>query len=100
MKLMALGLAGAGRNLTPETFGLGLARLCNPCSRSNPLLPLNRLYPGHWTNLSGFTLVRFNPDKPDPTAPPDNTGAAPKGYFDFLEQGKRYGDRITDRDGV
>jgi hypothetical protein len=95
-KLLALGMAGAGRNLTPETFGQGLAAVCNPCARSDKRLPLNRLYPGHWTNLDGFTLVKYNPNKPDPTAPPDNTGNAPMGYFDFLEGGKRYGLRITD----
>ena len=32
-----------------------------------------------------------------PTAPPDNQGKQPVGYFDFLENGKRYGLRITDR---
>ena len=31
-------VAGAGPNLTPQTFGEGLARVCNPCVRSDPLL--------------------------------------------------------------
>jgi hypothetical protein len=62
------------------------------------LLPLHRLAPGHYTDLSGFTLVKYNPNKPDPTAPKDQSGNAPMGYFDFLEGGKRYGLRITDPD--
>jgi hypothetical protein len=95
-KVAALGMAGAGRNLNPTTFGEGLARLCNPCPRSNRLLPLHRLAPGHYTDLAGFTLVKYNPNKPDPTAPKDQAGNAPVGYFDFLEGGKRYGLRITD----
>jgi hypothetical protein len=96
MRTVAMGLAGAGRNLTPETFGQGLGRICNPCPRANRLLPLERLHPGHWTNREGFTLMRFNPDKADHTSPPDNTGRPQMGYFDFLENGKRYGRRITD----
>jgi hypothetical protein len=97
-KVLALGMAGAGPNLTPETFGLGLQRLCDPCTRSNDKLPRVRLRPGHYTHLDGFTLVRWNPNKADPTSPPDNTGAPAQGYFDFLEGGKRYGLRITDPD--
>ena len=97
-KVAALGMAGAGRNLTPTTFAEGLARLCNPCPRTDPLQPLQRLGPGKYTHLSGFTLVKYNPDKPDPTAPKDASGNAPMGYFDFLEGGRRYGLRITDPD--
>jgi hypothetical protein len=95
-KLLALGLAGAGPNLTPETFGQGLQRLCDPCPRASDKLPLMRLKPGHYTHLDGFTLVRWNPNKADPASPPDSNGNPPQGYFDFLENGKRYGLRITD----
>lgn len=97
-KLLAIGMAGAGRNLTPETFGDGLARLCTPCPRADPLLPLNIVYKGHYANREGFTLVRWNPSKPDPTSPPNPDGSPQSGYFDFIEDGKRYGLRITDPD--
>lgn len=95
-KIMAIGMAGAGRNLTPTTFAQGLARLCNPCPRSDPLQPLERIYPGHYANKEGFTLAKWNPDKNDPTSPPDSNGNPPKGYFEFIENGKRYGLRISD----
>jgi hypothetical protein len=97
-KVIALGMAGAGPDLNPTTFGQGLAKLCGPCSQSDPLLPIERYDPanGHYTNWFGFTLMKYDPNKVDPTAPRDNSGAQPKGYFDFLENGKRYGERITD----
>lgn len=95
-KLLALGMAGAGRNLTPETFAEGLARLCNPCPRADRLQPLRRAGPGNWADLEGFTLVKWNPDKPCHVCTPDRNGNPPKGYFDFIENGKRYGLRITD----
>jgi hypothetical protein len=96
-KLLAIGLAGAGRNLNPATFGQGLQALCNPCPRANALLPFER-FNGLPTNREGFTLVKWNPNKDDPIDPPDNQGKPKKGYFDFIENGKRYGLRITDPD--
>jgi len=97
-KLLAIGMAGAGRNLNPTTFGQGLALLCKPCPRSDALLPLITVYPGHWTNREGFTLVKWNPNKPNYIDRPDANGQPKQGYFDFIENGKRYGLRITDPD--
>jgi hypothetical protein len=97
-KLLAIGMAGAGRNLNPTTFGQGLGLLCKPCPRTDALLPLITVYPGHWTNREGFTLVHWNPNKPNYIDPPDSNGNPKKGYFDFIENGKRYGLRITDPD--
>lgn len=97
-KTLAMGMAGAGPNLTPLTFGQGLARVCSPCPRANPLLPLEILGPDHPTNRDGFTLVKWNPNKPCPICKPDGEGNPTMGYFDFPEKGKRYGRRITDPD--
>jgi len=97
-KTLALGMAGAGPTLTPETFAEGLQRVCNPCPRSDPLLPLETYQPGKPLNLDGFTLVKWNPNKPCPICPPDAEGNQPVGYFDFLEDGKRYGRRISEPD--
>ena len=97
-KLLALGLAGAGPDLNPTTFAHGLNLLCDPCARANALLPLMIVPPGHYTNREGFTLTRWDPNKPDVYDPPGNNGQPKAGYFDFLENGKRYLLRITDPD--
>lgn len=97
-KLLALGLAGAGPNLTPATFAQGLHTLCDPCARASVKLPLMTIPPGHFTNRIGFTLTRWDPNLPDYYDPPDNQGNPKKGYFRFLEGGKRYLLRISDLD--
>jgi ABC-type branched-subunit amino acid transport system substrate-binding protein len=88
--LMAMGLAGAGRNLTPITMGQGLQRLCNPCPRGDPNGPLWVAYPGHPEMFSDFTVARYNANKPDPTSAPGSNGSRPTGYWDFPENGRRY----------
>lgn len=95
-KLLAMGLAGAGPDLTPETFAQGLYTLCNPCHRNSPLDRLERVAPGDPTDIEGFTLVKWNPDKPCHVCRPDGNGNPPAGYFDFLEDGRRYGLTIRD----
>lgn len=99
-KLAALGMAGAGPDLTPTTFGQGIARLCDPCYRSNPLLPLFEAYPGHYANRLGFTLVKWDPNKADPIDTRNSNGQQPQGYFDFLENGKRYLATISQPDNL
>lgn len=95
-KLLALGLAGAGPNLTPETFAQGLYSLCNPCHRDGPLDRLERITPDDPTDIEGFTLVKWNPDRSCIPCRPDANGDPPAGYFDFLEDGKRYGRTIRE----
>jgi len=97
-KLLALGMAGAGPNLTPQTFAQGLYTLCNPCHQDSPLDRLERITPDDPTDIEGFTLVKWDPDRICTPCKPDANGNAPAGYFDFLEDGKRYG--LTIRDPV
>jgi hypothetical protein len=100
MFLLAVGMAGAGPNLTPQTFAAGLTKLCAACPRKSKLEQLSLMGPGpaNYTTRYGFTLIKYNPNKDDIMDPPDQTGKLKKGYFDFIEGGKRYGLRITDPD--
>lgn len=89
--LFVLGVAGAGRDLTAQTWKQGLMRLCNPCSRTHPLLPLKWIAgPDDHQMYSDFTIVHWNPSKVDHTGPPDANGNRRAGYWDHPEAGLRY----------
>ncbi len=90
--LFALGVAGAGRDLTAQTWKEGLMRLCNPCPRSDPLLPLRWISSENdYQMFSDFTIVKWNPNKIDHWGPIDtNTKQEKVGYWDHPEGGKRY----------
>ncbi len=90
--LWALGVAGAGRNLTAQTWKEGLMRLCNPCPRKDPLGPLRWISSANdYQMFSDFTILKWNPTKIDNWGSIDTrTNKKRVGFWDHPEGGKRY----------
>lgn len=84
------GIYGAGPNLTPQTWAQGLASFCDPCHRSDPLLPLQILRPGHHAAYADFGIIRWDPDRTDPTEIDSTIGDYRTGWWEFLDGGQRY----------
>jgi hypothetical protein len=90
IQVLYAGILGAGPQLSPTSFLAGLARTCGPCTRNNSKDVLLGFGPGDTTGVDDFTIVQFNPSKPDYHDPGDGTGRQAIGDWDFPEKGLRY----------
>lgn len=92
LKLIARGVALAGPNLTPQNFEAGYNAYCNPCSRTDPLMPLIGYGPGDFTAVDDAHKQRYDPKAPDYTAPKSQwqNGQPPSGAYVYEDGGKRY----------
>jgi hypothetical protein len=84
------GVYGAGPNLNPTTWVQGLTSFCNPCSRKDPLLPLEILAPGHYSNWGDFGIVKWDQNRQDQTEVDGVQGGYRNGFWHFLDGGQRY----------
>jgi hypothetical protein len=84
------GIYGAGPALNPTTWTQGLSSFCNPCSRRDPLLPLEILAPGHNSNWADFGIITWDQNREDVTEVDGVQGGYRKGYWHFLDDGQRY----------
>ncbi|HVE93205.1 MAG TPA: hypothetical protein VNE62_13040 [Actinomycetota bacterium] len=90
VRILALGIAGAGQQLSPQSFEKSLSG-CSPCPRSNRRDPLVRFGPGDFTAVDDGHRQRFDPKRPDRSAPRSAWTAArpPAGAYVYEDDGKR-----------
>src|SRR5262249_16393540 len=90
VEILYAGLIGAGPNLKPSTFLSGLNSVCGPCPRNTVRDIYVGFGPGDTTGVDDFTIVKFDPNKPDTHDPGDGTGRQANGDWVYPEKGLRY----------
>lgn len=84
------GIYGAGPELTPDRWAQGLRLFCDPCARTDPKLPLEILRPGHHSNWADFGIIKWDPNRIDNTEIDGVEGGYRRGWWRFLDKGRRY----------
>src|SRR4051812_10639741 len=68
-KVVARGIAMAGRALTPAAFVSGLNQGCHPCTRGEVHNPLIDYGPNHFTGVADAHRQHYDVNEPDYTVP-------------------------------
>lgn len=91
-KALFRGIALAGPVLHPGNYERGMNAYCNPCGRSIATDPLTGYGAGDFTAIDDAHLQRYDPDKPDYSAPRSSwqNGEPPRGAYVYLNRGRRY----------